>query len=97
MVITYGADFVINVIQLMFVGHIGSTEMAATALGASFCNVTGYSVSIGLLSAMDTLTSQAHGANQPKQIGATVQQSIIVLAGYCVLILPIWMVGFPSK
>ena len=97
-IITYGADFLINIVQLMFVGHIGSTEMAGAALAASYCNVTGYSVIIGLLSAMDTLTSQAYGANKPRQIGVTVQQSVVVVILYSILVLPLWVVSaFPCR
>ena len=91
-IVTYGADFLISVIQLMFVGHMGSTEMAGVALAASFCNVTGYSVVIGLLSAMDTLIAQAFGAQKPEQIGVTVQQSLVVIVLYTFLILPVWFV-----
>jgi len=65
--------------------------MAGAALAASYCNVTGYSVIIGLLSAMDTLTSQAYGANKPRQIGVTVQQSVVVVILYSILVLPLWV------
>merc|ERR1712137_75386 len=94
-IVTYGADFLISVIQLMFVGHMGSTEMAGVALAASFCNVTGYSVVIGLLSAMDTLIAQAFGAQKPEQIGVTVQQSLVVIVLYTFLILPVWFFAAP--
>ena len=45
-------------------GHVGDgeEELAAAALAITFTNVTGLSVGIGLLCAIDTLCSQAYGA-----------------------------------
>lgn len=48
-------------ISLHFVGAIGERELAAGALSNTLCNVTGVSLSVGLSSALTTLTSQARG------------------------------------
>ena len=48
-------------ISLAFVGRIGAKELAAAALATTLCNVTGMSLSVGLSSAMTTLTAQARG------------------------------------
>ena len=48
-------------ISLHFVGQIGSEELAAAALASTLCNVTGLSLSVGLSSAITTLTGQARG------------------------------------
>ena len=48
-------------VSLRFVGGIGSLELAAAALAATICNVTGLSVSVGLSSALTTLAAQARG------------------------------------
>ena len=48
-------------ISLRFVGMIGTEELAAAALAATICNVTGLSLSVGLSSALTTLTGQARG------------------------------------
>ena len=48
-------------LSLRFVGNIGSEELAAAALATTLCNVTGMSLSVGLSSAMTTLTGQARG------------------------------------
>jgi len=89
--LTYGSDYLVTIIQLIFVGHLGSVEMAGAALGTSFCNVTGFSVALGLLSALDTLTAQAYGAKKLDRVGAAVQQSVVALALVSVLVLPLWM------
>ena len=48
-------------LSLYFVGSIGSKELAAAALATTLCNVTGMSLSVGLGSAITTLTGQARG------------------------------------
>jgi MATE family multidrug resistance protein len=48
-------------LSLRFVGNIGSKELAAAALATTLCNVTGMSLSVGLSSALTTLTGQARG------------------------------------
>lgn len=49
------------IISLHFVGAIGPEELAAAALATTLCNVTGMSLSVGLSSAITTLTGQARG------------------------------------
>jgi len=48
-------------ISLHFAGALGTLELAAAALSTTLCNVTGMSLSVGLSSAMTTLTAQAKG------------------------------------
>eukprot|EP00521_Asterionellopsis_glacialis_P008016 CAMPEP_0195282402 /NCGR_PEP_ID=MMETSP0707-20130614/1287_1 /TAXON_ID=33640 /ORGANISM="Asterionellopsis glacialis, Strain CCMP134" /LENGTH=517 /DNA_ID=CAMNT_0040341367 /DNA_START=128 /DNA_END=1681 /DNA_ORIENTATION=- len=48
-------------ISLAFVGRIGTEELAAAALATTLCNVTGMSLSVGLSSALTTLTGNARG------------------------------------
>jgi multidrug resistance protein, MATE family len=48
-------------ISLRFVGDIGAMELAAAALATTLCNVTGMSISVGLSSALTTLSAQARG------------------------------------
>jgi MATE family multidrug resistance protein len=54
-------------ISLRFVGGIGAEELAAAALASTLCNVTGLSISVGLSSAMTTLTGQAVGDLHARQ------------------------------
>lgn len=58
--------------------------------GSLLCNVTGVSLIIGLLSAMDTMCSQAMGAKNYRKVGFVTQRAI-VLTGICVMpFLLIW-------
>ena len=49
------------IISLHFAGALGAKELAAAALATTLCNVTGMSLSVGLSSAITTLTGQARG------------------------------------
>ena len=53
-------------ISLRFVGDIGAAELAAAALAITLCNVTWLSLSVGLSSALTTLTSQFTGESQAR-------------------------------
>lgn len=53
-------------LSLRFAGNIGGQELAAAALATTLCNVTGMSLSVGLSSAMSTLTGQARGQAKHK-------------------------------
>jgi MatE len=48
-------------ISLRFVGGMGAPQLAAAALATTICNVTGMSLSVGLSSALSTLSGQAKG------------------------------------
>jgi MATE family multidrug resistance protein len=54
-------------ISLRFVGGIGEDELAAAAFANSLCNMTGMALSVGLSSAMTTLTAQSRGHLQARQ------------------------------
>lgn len=68
-------------LSLHFAGNIGNQELAAVALATTLCNVTGMSLSVGLSSAMSTLTGQARG--QAKQRGDSLlrkEEELILIA-----------------
>jgi MatE len=48
-------------ISLRFVGGMGAPQLAAAALATTLCNVTGMALSVGLSSALSTLSGQAKG------------------------------------
>jgi MATE family multidrug resistance protein len=69
----------IAIVSLAFVGRLGADELGAAGLGVMFANVTGFSVSSGLLTASDTLCSQAYGAGNKKRVGIILQRSLVIL------------------
>jgi multidrug resistance protein, MATE family len=53
-------------LSLHFAGNLGTQELAAAALATTLCNVTGMSLSVGLSSALSTLTGQSRGNTATK-------------------------------
>jgi len=76
--------------NIAFVGHLGTTELGASALSAMFCNVTGFSIAFGGLTALDTLGAQAHGAQQHKQVGVLAQRALAICTLLCAPVALLW-------
>uniref|UniRef100_A0ACD5ZZ51 Uncharacterized protein n=1 Tax=Avena sativa TaxID=4498 RepID=A0ACD5ZZ51_AVESA len=79
-------------VSLMFVGHLSDSEhiFAGTALATSFANVTGFSMMIGLSSALDTFCGQAFGAKEEASVGVHMQRAMLVLITICVPVSVVW-------
>ncbi|XP_077993167.1 multidrug and toxin extrusion protein 1-like [Glandiceps talaboti] len=73
-----------GLISILYCGHIGKTELDASALAQSLMNVLGVSIGYGVLSACDTLFSQAYGSRNKKKVGLFLQRSIFVMLIFCV-------------
>ncbi|KAI0244229.1 ethionine resistance protein [Massospora cicadina] len=57
----------------------GPTQLAASALSNMFATVTGWSVAMGMATALDTLCSQAYtGASNPHAVGVHLQRGILI-------------------
>ncbi|KAJ6793452.1 protein DETOXIFICATION 16-like [Iris pallida] len=72
-------QYSLQLISAMFVGHLGELPLSAVSLASSFANVTGFSVLLGMGSALDTLCGQANGAKQFHMLGIHMQRAILVL------------------
>lgn len=57
------------------------------------CNISGYSIGFGMLSALDTLISQAFGAREYKQMGLFSQRAMAILTLCCIPIVFLWRNG----
>eukprot|EP00560_Eucampia_antarctica_P007721 CAMPEP_0197827664 /NCGR_PEP_ID=MMETSP1437-20131217/4394_1 /TAXON_ID=49252 ORGANISM="Eucampia antarctica, Strain CCMP1452" /NCGR_SAMPLE_ID=MMETSP1437 /ASSEMBLY_ACC=CAM_ASM_001096 /LENGTH=254 /DNA_ID=CAMNT_0043428601 /DNA_START=38 /DNA_END=799 /DNA_ORIENTATION=+ len=81
---TYLFEMLPGVLSIILVGHIDSDltkeYMDAAALSTMLLNITALSVGFGLASAMDTLCSQAYGANETHRMGTYFHTGIIVLS-----------------
>ncbi|TVU30914.1 hypothetical protein EJB05_22567, partial [Eragrostis curvula] len=82
--------YLVNMVSLMFVGHLGELPLAGAALATSLANVTGISVLVGMSSALDTLCGQAFGARQHHMLGVYMQRAMVVLGLACVPISVAW-------
>ena len=78
-------------ITLSFVGRIpGDEYMGAVALGGMLCNVTGYSLSYGMCTALDALISQAYGAKEYQLLGLHTQRAMVILTLFSFPVALIW-------
>ncbi|XP_048543249.1 protein DETOXIFICATION 16-like [Triticum urartu] len=81
---------IINIMSLMFVGHLGELPLAGASLANSVASVTGFSIIIGMATALDTLCGQAYGARQHHLLGVYKQRAMVVLGLTCVPIAVVW-------
>ena len=87
---TYLLEMLPGLVSIVLVGHVhhAQTEefIDATALAVMFMNLTGMSIGIGLATAMDTLCSQAYGAEQTERMGIYFQTGLEVLGVFSLCI-----------
>ncbi|CAN6162777.1 unnamed protein product [Urochloa humidicola] len=72
-------QYSLQVVSVMFAGHLGELSLSGASVAASFANVTGFSVLLGMGSALDTFCGQSYGARQYDMLGTHTQRAIIVL------------------
>lgn len=86
----YVFSFLQAIISEIFVGHLGSLELASSALAITFTNVTGHSLLVGFVAVMETLCGQAFGAGEFLQVGETLQRALVITTVICIPISAIW-------
>lgn len=94
-IFTRFSTFGITVVSQSFIGHIGSTELAAYALVITVLVRFANGVLIGMASALETLCGQAYGAKKYEMLGVYLQRSWIVLFMTTILLLPIYIFTTP--
>ncbi|CAN6237887.1 unnamed protein product [Urochloa humidicola] len=80
----------VQMISVMFVGHLGELALASASLATSFAGVTGFSLLAGMACNLDTLCGQAHGARQHHQLGVYKQRAMLVLALTSLPVAGVW-------
>ncbi|XP_061362828.1 protein DETOXIFICATION 21-like [Gastrolobium bilobum] len=94
-ILTRFSTFGITVISQIFIGHIGSTELAAYALVMTVLVRFANGVLLGMASALETLCGQAYGAKKYDMLGVYLQRSWIVLFFTSIFLLPIYIFTTP--
>ncbi|XP_048134187.1 protein DETOXIFICATION 16-like isoform X2 [Rhodamnia argentea] len=82
--------YCLQVISLMFVGHLGELALSGASMATSFACVTGFSMLIGMASALDTFCGQSYGAKQYHMLGIHKQRAMIVLLLASIPLATIW-------
>ncbi|KAF4359745.1 hypothetical protein F8388_008307 [Cannabis sativa] len=80
----------LQVISVMFVGHLGELSLAGASMATSFASVTGFSLLIGMGSALETFCGQSYGAKQYHMLGVHMQRGMIVLLAVSIPLAIIW-------
>ncbi|KAF8023391.1 hypothetical protein BT93_F0792 [Corymbia citriodora subsp. variegata] len=89
------STFGIYVITQAFIGHIGSTELAAYSLVFTVLVRFAYGILLGMASALETLCGQANGAKQYHMLGVYLQRSWIVLTICSICLVPLFIFATP--
>ncbi|XP_044511748.1 protein DETOXIFICATION 54-like [Mangifera indica] len=71
--------FIRAVVSVLFLGRLGSLELAGGALSIGFTNITGYSVLVGLASGLEPVCSQAYGNQKWDVLSLSLPRMIIIL------------------
>lgn len=79
LICTYLLQYSLVTITLLFVGRLGEKSLAAMSLACLTANVTGWSMFLGLASALDTLCPQAYGAGLKRAVGLHTQRMAVFL------------------
>ncbi|CAH8258072.1 unnamed protein product [Arabidopsis lyrata] len=83
-------QYSLQVISVMFVGHLGSLPLSAASIATSFASVTGFTFLLGTASALETLCGQAYGAKLYGKLGIHMQRAMFVLLILSVPLSIIW-------
>ncbi|PIA36620.1 hypothetical protein AQUCO_03300074v1 [Aquilegia coerulea] len=95
MILTNVSYFSITLVSVMFAGHLGKTQLAASTLANSWASVTGFIILIGLSGALETLCGQGYGAKMYRMLGIYLQSSIIISLFYSIIASFIWFYSEP--
>ncbi|KAK1373824.1 Protein DETOXIFICATION [Heracleum sosnowskyi] len=74
----------------MFVGHLGEVCLSGASMATSFAGVTGFSLMLGMGSALETFCGQAYGAKEYHMLGVHMQRAMLVLMLMCIPISILW-------
>ncbi|KAL8141309.1 hypothetical protein V2J09_007330 [Rumex salicifolius] len=83
MILTNASLYMIPLVSMMFVGHLGELQLAGSALATSW-------TAIGLSGALETLCGQAYGAQLHTNLGIYLQSSCIISFLFSITIAIMW-------
>ncbi|KAL1212445.1 Protein DETOXIFICATION 54 [Cardamine amara subsp. amara] len=83
--------YVRAVVSVLFLGRLGSLELAGGALSIGFTNITGYSVLAGLASGLEPVCSQAFGSKNWDLLSLSLHRMVVILLIASVPISFLWI------
>ncbi|KAL5745080.1 hypothetical protein ACOSP7_026226 [Xanthoceras sorbifolium] len=85
------SNYLLQVVSMMMVGHLGELSLSGVSIATSFTNVTGFIPLFGLASALETLCGQAYGAEEYQKLGSYTYSAMIFLLPICIPISILWI------
>ncbi|KAJ9140820.1 hypothetical protein P3X46_031419 [Hevea brasiliensis] len=85
------SQYLLQFVSIMMVGHLDELALSSTAIAISLASVTGFSLLLGMASALETLSGQAYGAKQYQKLGIQTQTAIFCLILVCIPLSVIWI------
>ncbi|XP_060194375.1 protein DETOXIFICATION 14-like [Lycium barbarum] len=83
-------QYLLQVVSIMMVGHLGQLALSSVAIATSLTSVTGFSLLSGLVGGLETLCGQAYGAQQYHKLSSYTYTAIISLFLVCIPICVLW-------
>ncbi|XP_026379235.1 protein DETOXIFICATION 16-like [Papaver somniferum] len=83
-------QYCLQLISVMFVGHLGKLSLSGASMATSLASVTGFSLLMGMGSALDTLCGQSYGAKQFHMLGIHMQRAMFVLSLVSIPLAFVW-------
>lgn len=71
-------------INLVLIGHIGALELGASAMARMWMGISAYAILFGGQMSLDTLRSQAYGAQSYELVGILTQRGILIVTLLCI-------------
>ncbi|TYH98563.1 hypothetical protein ES332_A11G005300v1 [Gossypium tomentosum] len=84
-------QYSIQMISVMLVGHLGELPLSAASMATSFATVTGFSLLLGMATALDTLCGQSYGEKQYSMLGIHMQKAMLILVIVSIPLAIIWI------
>ena len=82
----------IDIISVIFVGHLSAHYLSSCGLATVTSNVTGSAIVVGLGGALSTLASQANGARDAEALNLSLQQAVAIIPTVaCVPVSLLWL------
>ncbi|KAL5573121.1 hypothetical protein UlMin_022718 [Ulmus minor] len=84
-------QYLLQVVSVVMVGHLGQLSLSSVAIATSLTNVVGFSLLSGMAGGLETLCGQAFGAEQYHKLGTYTYTAIISLTLLCPPICILWL------
>ncbi|KAL0424033.1 UNVERIFIED_CONTAM: protein DETOXIFICATION 12 [Sesamum radiatum] len=84
-------QYLLQVVSVIMVGHLGQLTLSSVAIATSLTNVTGFSLLSGLVGGLETLCGQAYGAKQYDKLRIYTYSAIFSLALVCIPVCVLWL------